>query len=111
MTNIYSFMHTKKIIDLSLSNISDLKNNKYEIVHVGHCAAGWTWPNTVKETVLDCRNECANRPNVGFFAYRSSDDICACYFSKDNCPDDNLHGDFNAYRIVNEGDCRILHTD
>ena len=103
---------TNAFIDSSMSNISDLKNNLYEIVHIGHCAAGWhSGGNTIQKTLLDCRNECANRPNVGFFAYRSRDNICACYLSKDNCPDDNLHGDFNAYRIVNEGDCRILYAD
>ena len=93
-----------------MSNISDATNKLYEFVHDGHCAAGWNGPNTVQETVLDCRNECANRPNVGFFAY-SSGSTCACYLSKDNCPDDNLHGDYNAYRIVNKGECQILHTD
>ena len=103
-------MPTYAFIDWLMSNISDVSDDLYEFVHDGHCAAGWNGPNTVQETVLDCRNECANRPNVGFFAY-SSGSTCACYLSKDNCPDDNLHGDYNAYRIVNKGECQILHTD
>ena len=75
----------------------------YEFVHDGHCNGGWDGSNTNQNTVTDCRNECAKRPDVGFFAYSSSD-ICACYFKKDGCPDDNLHGDHNAYRIISEGD-------
>ena len=93
-----------------MSDISDVTNNLYEFVHDGHCAAGWhTGGNTVQKTLLDCRNKCANRPNVGFFAYKLGDD-CSCYLSKDNCPDDDLFGDYNAYRIVNEGDFQMPHT-
>ena len=89
-----------------MSNTSDETNSLYEFVHDGHCAAGWNEPTTLQKTVLDCRHECANRQNVGFFAYRSGDN-CACYLSKDKCPDDDLHGDHNAYRIVNKGNCPI----
>ena len=103
-------MPTYAFIDCSMLNISDVKDDLYEFVHDGHCAAGWNGPNTVQESLLGCRNECANRPNVGFFAYSSSN-TCACYNTKDKCPDDNLHGNYNAYRIVNKGECRILHTD
>ena len=75
----------------------------YEFVHDGHCNGGWDGSNTIQKTVPDCRNECAKRPDIGFFALSSSG-TCACYFSKDGCPDDNLHDDHNAYRIVYKGD-------
>ena len=74
----------------------------YEFVHDGHCASGWNEPNTVQESILDCRNECAGRPDVGFFAYKLGAN-CACYFLKDGCPDDDQHGDHDAYLIVNKG--------
>ena len=51
---------------------------------------------------MDCRNECADRPDVGFFAYNG--DNCACYLSDSGCPDDNRHNDHKAYRILKTGD-------
>ena len=75
----------------------------YEFVHNGHCNGGWGGSNTIQNTLPDCRNNCANRLDVGFFAYSSSG-TCGCYFSKDGCPDDDLFGDMNAYRILYEGD-------
>ena len=78
----------------------------YEVVHDGHCASGWNEPNTIQESILGCRNECAGRPDVGFFAYNG--DNCACYFLKDGCPDDDQHGDHDAYLIVDKGG-HLLH--
>ena len=73
----------------------------YEFVHDGHCAGGWTGRNTAQGGILDCRNECASRSDVGFFAYNG--DICACYLLKDDCPDDDRYADYDAYRIINKG--------
>ena len=67
----------------------------YEFVHDGHCAGGWAGRNTVQGSILDCRNECANRPDIGFFADRVGAS-CACYYLKDNCPDDNKYGDHDV---------------
>ena len=71
----------------------------YEFVHDGHCAAGWSGPNTNQASIPDCRNECASRENIGYFAY-STGNTCACYLEDDGCPDDNLRNDHNAYRIL-----------
>ena len=73
----------------------------YEFVHQGHCADGWTGPNSKQVTTLDCKKECESRPNVGYFAYSTSK-TCACYLSKPGCPDDNMHNDHKAYRILEE---------
>ena len=75
----------------------------YEFVHDGHCNGGWNAPSTIQNTVPDCRNECANRLDVGFFALSTSGN-CACYFLKDGCPDDDQYDDHTAYRILYEGD-------
>ena len=60
----------------------------YEFKHQGHCAAGMKGPATIQPTVLDCRNECSNRPNIGYFAYRNGN-RCCCYLAKE-------HNDYNA---------------
>ena len=74
----------------------------YQFLHRGHCAAGWdNGPNTNQATILNCRDECAGRPNIGYFAY-GADNNCACYFSNSGCPDDNQYEDHNAYRIVRQ---------
>ena len=75
----------------------------YEFVHDGHCNGEWGGSNTAQATVLDCRNECANRPDIGYFAYSTSA-TCACYFSRGGCPDDGQHGDHDAFRILYEND-------
>ena len=67
--------------------------------HQGHCAAGWNSPNTNKENLEKCFMECEGRTNIGYFAYNSNDGNCACYFTANGCPDDDLHNDYNAYRI------------
>ena len=72
----------------------------YEYVHQGHCAGGWVSPNSIQGTILDCRNECAGRSAVEYFAYNDAHDACACYTQ---CPDDNHFNDYNAYRIIGEG--------
>ena len=77
--------------------------NLYEFVHDGHCNGGWGGSNTIQETALDCRNECAKRPDIGYFAYSVSA-TCACYFLTGGCPDDDQHGDHDAFRILNEND-------
>ena len=46
---------------------------------------------------MDCRDECANRQNIGYFAYNGNN--CACYFTSGGCKDDNSHNDHDAYRI------------
>ena len=78
----------------------------YEFVHDGHCKYGFVGPKTAQGSILDCRNECASRSDVGFFAYNGYN--CACYWLKDGCPDDNQYADYDAYRIVNKGDS-LLH--
>ena len=75
----------------------------YEFVHDGHCSGEWNGPNTIQATALDCRNECAKRPDIGYFAYSVSA-TCACYFLTGGCPDDDQHGDHDAFRILNEND-------
>ena len=75
----------------------------YEFVHNGHCNGEWNGPNTIQATVLDCRNECANRPDIGYFAYSSSA-TCACYFLRGSCLDDDQHVDHDAFRILYEND-------
>ena len=77
--------------------------NLYEFVHDGHCNGGWGGSNTIQETALDCRNECAKRPDIGYFAY-SSGATCACYFLRGGCLDDDEHGDHDAFRILYEND-------
>ena len=77
--------------------------NLYEFVHDGHCNGGWGGSNTIQETALDCRNECAKKPDIGYFAYSVSA-TCACYFLTGGCPDDDQHGDHDAFRILNEND-------
>ena len=70
-------------------------------MHQGNCASGWdNGPNTQQASIIDCRNECADRPKIGYFAYRTGNN-CACYFTSGGCPDDNKHDDHNAYRILN----------
>ena len=73
----------------------------YEFVHDGHCNGEWNGPNTVQETVLNCRNDCAKRPDIGYFAYSTSA-TCACYFLRGGCSDDDQHGDHDAFRILYE---------
>ena len=68
--------------------------------HQGHCADGWAGKNTVQKDVVDCFNECTNRPNVGYFAFNSQKGKCACYFTEKGCPDDDKNNDYNAYRII-----------
>ena len=75
----------------------------YEFVHDGHCNGEWNGPNTVQETAPNCRNECAKRPDIGYFAY-STRGTCACYFLRGGCSDDDQHGDHDAYRILYEND-------
>ena len=71
-------------------------------MHQGHCARGWVQgSNTNQANIGDCRNECAKRSNVGYFAYRTGNN-CACYLEADKCPNDGNHADHNAYRIVRE---------
>ena len=75
----------------------------YVFMHQGSCAKGWKHPNTNQETLLDCRNECAERgSSFGYFAY-STRNVCACFFANDKCTVDNRYNDHNAYRIVREG--------
>ena len=77
-----------------------LLGNLYEFKHQGHCAAGWDGgPNTNQESILDCRNDCATRSGVGYFAYKRGSN-CECYFSNGGCPDDNYYNDHKAYRIL-----------
>ena len=78
----------------------------YEFLRQGHCAAGWDELSTNQATIFKCRNECASRANIGYFAYRTGND-CACYFEQNQCPDDNLADDYNAYRIVKQGSLRM----
>ena len=78
----------------------------YVFLRQGHCAQGWKSPNTNQEKLEDCRNECAKRSNIGYFAYSTSK-TCACYLADDGCPDDDAHKDHNAYRIVGEGICLL----
>ena len=57
-------------------------------MHRGHFAGGWDGgPNTQQASIINCRNECANRTQFGYFAYRIGNK-CACYFMKDGCVDD-----------------------
>ena len=79
--------------------IENVLIDPYKYVHQGHCAGGWVGPNSNQETPLDCRNECAARSGVEYFAYSNSK-TCACYTK---CPDDNNHNDHNAYRIIAQG--------
>ena len=44
----------------------------YVFLRQGHCAKGWKSPNTNQEKLEDCRNECAKRSNIGYFAYSTS---------------------------------------
>jgi len=68
----------------------------YELVHQGHCATGHVGPNTQYPTIIQCRNECASRPGILYFAYRDGNN-CACYTS---CADDFQYNDHNAYKII-----------
>ena len=79
----------------------------YEYKHEGHCAEGWVSPNTNQPDILACRNECSNRPNVGYFAYRQKNN-CACYLEQDECPDDDQFNDHSAYRIIKETGTNIV---
>ena len=78
----------------------------YEFLHQGHCAKGWEAPNSNQAKLEDCRDECAKRSNIGYFAY-STGNNCACYLADDGCPDDDKADDYNAYRIVREGSLLI----
>jgi len=75
----------------------------FEFKHQGHCAGGWDG-NTVQNSLEDCFSECTSRPDVGYFAFKSSNGVCACYFTVNGCPDDNRFNDFNAYRIIKSSD-------
>ena len=74
-------------------------------MHPGHCAGGYVPPSTNQITIVDCRNECANlNSSIGFFAYRkivlNDGRDCACYLEDGNCPDDDQHNNYDAYRIL-----------
>ena len=75
----------------------------YTLVHQGHCAEtqNMVGLNTPQGSIIDCRNECAGRPNVEYFAYsKENREDCACYIQ---CPDDNTQNTYNAYRIITPG--------
>jgi hypothetical protein len=78
----------------------------FKFLRQGACAdAEAVAPVTEQVTILDCRNECANRPNVGYFAYRNQNDSnCACYSTEGQCSyDQGQYPTYNAYSIVRTG--------
>ena len=79
----------------------------YEFLHHGHCADGEDGSSTKEETILRCRNNCASRLNVGYFAY-SLDRDCSCYFANAGCAVANAPDNYNAYRIIKEGILLLL---
>ena len=75
----------------------------YTFVHQGQCAEtqNVVGLNTAQGSIIDCRNECASRSNVEYFAYsKENRDDCACYIQ---CPGDNTQNHYNAYRIITPG--------
>ena len=68
--------------------------------HKGHCADGWTGSNTNQNYVDGCFSECNSRQNVGYFSFNPKEGVCACYLKNNGCPDDDLHNDYNSYRII-----------
>ena len=77
-------------------------NSNFLYFHDGHCASGWMGDNRKVETVDGCATICSEREGCGYFAYDDTgyDNNCATYFESDECLDDNLHPEFNAYEIV-----------
>ena len=74
--------------------------DKFVLKHQGHCAAGWTDPNTNQDNLEQCFMECESRHNIGYFAFNSKTGGCSCYSIADGCPDDDLYNDYNTYRII-----------
>jgi len=88
---------TKNLLNLMQVEIFGFAAALYEFVHQGHCASGWDGgPNHQYSTILECRNNCASRSGMLYFAYRDGNN-CACYSS---CADDGNHDDYNAYKII-----------
>ena len=74
---------------------------RFKFLHQGHCGGtGYVLPNTVEETIDDCRKECESRDEVKYFAYVSKS-TCACY--KTECYFDGQHMDHIAYEILDSG--------
>ena len=103
MTMIHNFINFFSYF----CNFKILFSVLYHFKHQGHCAVGWKRPNTKQPNILACRNECSNRPDIGYFAYRQGNN-CACYLSKDECPDDDKHNDHNAYQIIKESGTNVV---
>lgn len=85
---------------------SNTGGTNYQLVHNGHCNGGWKPPNYVLSSLQACRDKCAVRPGIGYFAFNGKD--CACYLSVYRCPRDNKHRDFNAYRILSGSRLSLL---
>ena len=81
----------------------------YELKHKGYCADGWAGLSTLQYNVEDCFSYCANRQDVGYFAFNSKNGGCDCYFTANGCPDDDRNNDYNAYRIL-RSNCLIILT-
>ena len=78
-------------------------SGKFEYLHQGHCGGGsWVGPNTNKESIYGCRDECAGRIDVGYFAYKTGS-ICACYTKNGGCNYDGHHMDHTSYEILDSG--------
>jgi len=72
-------------------------------VHQGHCARGYKrgTHSLTQSSLQACARFCALQGNdVGYLAYRAKPSSCACYYTANNCPDDNAHNDHDAYRIL-----------
>ena len=81
---------------------------RVKFLHKGHCAGtGWLSPSTKQETMDACRIECESRPDVRYFAYKSSSPTdCACYTTE--CNNDGQYPDHTAYEILEPGN-RIVY--
>ena len=75
-------------------------------LHDGHCAVGHlSGRNTIQPTLDDCARQCIGNSQCGFIAWNSdTHHTCALYNVADNCPDDDRHGDYNAYTVVDTRD-------
>ena len=77
---------------------------KIKFLHKGLCGpdSGWLSPNSIQESIDDCRKECSSRAEVNYFAYANKKgNNCACY--KTDCNSDGEHLDFMFYEILESG--------
>jgi len=79
----------------------------HELIHDGHCAAGWMGGNTYQASHELCAEHCRDTDGCGFFAYCDNGPhgcdgttTCSLYRADAGCPDDQHWGAYNAYALT-----------